>query len=100
MPPLGTILSTTEVPDKQIEHGRVTTGSVASLGEADVSLTWPTAFPDTNYTVAASVELDLAGEALRVRRIRTRTTTGCTVNIINNAATAQTGTLHAIAIHD
>lgn len=84
-----------------IRHARVTTGSVALSGTAAVSVTWPQAFPDANYTVTASVVLDIAGESLRVVRVRSKTATGCVVQVVNNdAAAAHTGVVHAVAIHD
>lgn len=82
----------------EVRGATATTGSVAGTSEADVTVTWDTAFLDTNYTVVAVVVLDEGGESLRVRRIRTLSTTGCVVNVINNAITSKTGTVHAIAV--
>lgn len=77
---------------------RVSTGAVAGLGQVDVAVTWPTALPDTNYTVVASVEVDESGDSLTIRRIRSKTTAGCVVNVANGAAIAKTGTVHAVAV--
>ncbi|MBW3663582.1 MAG: hypothetical protein KY469_10825 [Actinobacteria bacterium] len=79
---------------------RVATGSIGATGEADITVTFPTAFPDTNYTATAIVEIDDPGESLRVRRMRVKTADSCVVNVVNNAITSRTGTLHVIAIHD
>jgi len=77
---------------------RQATGSIAGTGQADVTVTWPTAFPDTSYTVVALVEVDDAGDSLTVRRIRSRTAAGCVVNVVNSALTAKTGVLHVMAM--
>ncbi|HEX9765744.1 MAG TPA: hypothetical protein VGA36_03205 [Nitriliruptorales bacterium] len=86
--------------DPHIVTVRVTTGSIGAAGEANVAVTWPTAFADTDYTVVALVAEDAGGESLRARRVRTLSTTGCVVNVVNNALLSRTGTLHVIAIHD
>lgn len=83
------------------ETKRVSTGSVAGAGgTASVTVTWDVPFADANYTVAASVERDIVGDDLRIQRIRSQTATACVVAVVNNSLTAQTGTLHAIAIAD
>lgn len=79
---------------------RATTGEVAGSGEADVTVTFAKAFVDTDYTVSAVVVDDNAGEALRVRRVRSLAAASCVVNVVNNALGAQTGVVHVIAIHD
>lgn len=61
-------------------------------------MTWPSPFPDTNYSVAALVEIDEAGDSLMVRRIRSKTTTGCVVHVANAALTEKSGTLHVMAM--
>lgn len=75
----------------------VTTGSVPGAGQATIAVTWPTAFPDDTYTVVATVEINEAGDSLMARRILSRTATGCSVNVMNSAITAKTGTLHVMA---
>lgn len=86
------------VPTVPVSRLRVPTGSVAGTGQVDVAVTWPTPFPDTAYTVVASIEIDEAGDSLTVRRIRSRTTTGCVINVANAALTAKAGTLHVMAM--
>lgn len=62
-------------------------------------ITWPVAMPDTSYVVVAQVEIDEPGDSLRVRRVRSKTTTSCVVNVVNdNALTAKTGMVHAVAV--
>lgn len=78
---------------------RVTTGSIAGSASADVTVTWDTAFPDTNYT--ATVGVEEANGDLRIGCIKSRTTTQMVVRVDNrNALSARTGTLHATAIAD
>ncbi len=81
-----------------VKTAQATTGSIPATASASVAVTWTTPFPDATYTVTASVVNANTGEALRVRRIESVTTTGAVVNVINNALTAQTGTVHAIAV--
>ncbi len=83
-----------------IRTARVTTGSVPGTSETDVTVTWDTPFADTDYTVVPVVEEDENGESLRVRRLRSKTAGGCVVNVVNNAITSRTGTVHAIGIAD
>lgn len=73
------------------------TGQVSGTSEVDVSVTWDRPFPDTDYMAVASVVVDDGGESLRARRIRSLSTTGCVVNVVNNALTSKTGVVHAIA---
>ena len=83
-----------------ISSGRASTGSVATAGSADVTVTISPAMPDTNFTASAQVELDEAGGSLRVLRIRSKTTTTVVVNVINDALTSKTGVVHVMAVHD
>jgi hypothetical protein len=83
------------------QHKRVTTGSVGAGASALVTITWGTAFPDTNYTVSASVlDTTTSTAALSVVHVESISTTAITVRVVNNGASAITGTVHAIAIHD
>lgn len=83
------------------KHSRVTTGSVAGLGSALVTVTWTTAFADTSYTVVASVlNSTAATAALKVTHVESITASAITVRVENTSVVALTGTLHVIAIHD
>lgn len=78
-----------------------TTGVVAGGARAQINLTWPIPYGDSNYTVVASVlDTSAAGTGLRVERVRVKTATGITVQVINDSGGNLTGTVHAIAIHD
>lgn len=85
---------------RQIETRRASTGSIAGTGEGDVTVTWSTPFPNDSYTANAIVESDEGGEALRVRRLRSKTATQATFNVVNNAITSRTGIIHATAMAD
>jgi acyl-coenzyme A thioesterase PaaI-like protein len=76
---------------------QVSTGAVGGTATVDVAVTWSKPFPDTDYTVVASVEIDESGDSLTVRRVRSKTTTGCVVNVANAALTTKTGMVHAMA---
>lgn len=87
---------------------RVTTGSVAANSEADVTVTWTTAFVDTNYTVnGCSIEAGTTvadGQYLHlgVRGTYTAKAVGSIkVRVYNDdGAIAYTGTLNCTAVHD
>jgi hypothetical protein len=84
-----------------LKHVRVTTGSVAASGTALVTVTWGTAFADSNYTVTASV-LDSAGagSGLSMVRLESVSAATCTVRVQNTSGTSRAGTLQVIAMHD
>lgn len=85
-----------------LQHGRVTTGSIASAARTAVTLTWAQAFADTNYTVTVSVFEGTAapGLSLRIEHIVTVNAGSIVVSIVNDNAGALTGVLEGIAIHD
>lgn len=86
--------------DELVKAARVTTGSVAGLSLATVTVTWGSAFADANYTPVVSMLEDAAGTGLIIRRIRTVTDAAITVLVENTNAMARTGTLQALAVHD
>lgn len=96
MPTSGTLISTTGFKSK-----RVTTGSVSGGGTALVTVNWPSAFADTNYTAVASV-LDSTGAvaSLSVVHIESQLVGSISVRVSNAAAGALTGTIQALALHD
>ncbi len=84
-----------------MKHGRVSTGSIAGVSDAAVTLTWTTPFADTNYTVTCSVqEADADTLTLRFDHIEAVNTGSVVVWIVNTDASAKTGTVHCIAMHD
>src|SRR5215217_7390984 len=84
-----------------IQTVRVTTGSVTGSAQAEITVTWPQAFPSTNYTVSAVVEeATAATDTLQVKKIVSRSTTDCVVRVVNANASARTGTLHLVGISD
>ncbi len=92
---LGTLAAKTKVI-------RATTGAIAGGATVEVTFTWPSAFPNANYTVAAITEEATAGTStLRVRRIVSRTASQIVVRIENSdTLAARTGTLHAVGVLD
>ncbi len=80
---------------------RVTTGSVGAGASALITLTWPVAFPDTNYSVVASVvDSTAAALSLSVVHVETVSASAVAVRVVNNSAGALTGSVNAIAVHD
>jgi Protein of unknown function (DUF2793) len=83
------------------QHARLTTGSVAAGTRADVVITLPSGYGNTSYNVQALMEDTSAlGAGLKVERIRAKTTTQVTVQVINDAAGGLTGTVHLFTRHD
>lgn len=89
------------VASSKVRTKRISTGSIAGGAHAAVTLTWDSPFADANYTVTVSVvQSDADTETLRVDHIQSVSATAVVVRIFNNDASARTGTLHAVAIHD
>lgn len=85
----------------QRQAARAAVTGLAAGARTNVTVTWPKAYPDTNYSAVATVEDPSAlGTGLRVERIRAKSTTGLTVQVINDSAGALSGTVDAIAVHD
>lgn len=83
------------------KHVRVTTGSVGAGASALITVTWPVAFADTNYTVVASVlEATTSSLSMSVVHVESKAAGSCTVRVINNAVGALTGEIQAIGIYD
>jgi hypothetical protein len=83
------------------KHARVTTGSIGAGASSLVTVTWGTAFADTNYSAVVSVQDSTAAVAsLAVVHIESKTASAITVRVENTSAGSLTGTLHAIAVHD
>lgn len=71
-------------------------------GNSTVTIPWPTAFADTNYTVTATASAP-SGLALNLTlQVVSQTTTGCMIKIMVGVAilTNSGATLNVIAIHD
>lgn len=84
-----------------IRTKRQTTGAVAAATTVDIVVTWPTAFADNAYTATVSLLEGTAGIAMRIRKKVAQTAASITVRVTNDdAVSALTGTIHAIAIHD
>jgi len=84
-----------------IQSVRVTTGSVTGSAQAEITVTWPQAFPSTNYTVSAVVEeATAATDTLQIKKIVSRSVADCVVRVVNANASARTGTLHLVGISD
>lgn len=80
---------------------RVATGSLPAASSTNVTVTFPTAFTDTNYTLVAAVEDSSSADGLRVLKIVSRTTTGVVVRVQNaDTLNARSGTLHILAFKD
>ncbi|MGH9787919.1 MAG: hypothetical protein ACRD4U_04345, partial [Candidatus Acidiferrales bacterium] len=84
------------------KHARVSTGSCGTSG-CQVTVSWTTAFADTNYSVNCSVQDSTAQSettGLRLAKINTIGAGSVTVDIDNFSGSAVTGTVHCTAIHD
>lgn len=89
------------LPLSRIQAFRVTTGTIAANSSADVTVTWPTPFADTNYTMQAQLQEDTTTMGLIFLRIESRTATQAVLRVQNNDITnPHTGTLHLLGIAD
>jgi len=80
---------------------RVSTGTILLLTRADVTVIWTATFADEGYTAICTVEdTTVLGLGMRVERIRSKLADRIVVQVINDANTNLTATLHCIAIHD
>lgn len=81
---------------------RVSTGAIAGGASAEITVTWPTAFADANYTVTTSIVEGTAGaNTLRANKIVSKVAASILVRVENvDTLTARTGEIHAIAVHD
>lgn len=77
-------------------------GSTASDTGADVTVTWDSAFADTDYTVVASVVGGNTQYLAKVGcQIRSKTASGCVVRVWNmHSNSVNIADIHLIAIHD
>jgi hypothetical protein len=82
------------------QHKRVSAGSIAAATAVDVTVTWDSAFADTNYTISVNAHLGAAQAWLIRTQIRTINAGSVVVRVYNEDTSARTPTLHAIAIHD
>lgn len=84
----------------KIRVQRLTTGSVGGGATKDVVVNWSPVFVDNNYTVVTAVVSP--NNRLRVVRLPLTPLAGsATTRVINDdTLNAETGTIHAIAIHD
>jgi hypothetical protein len=81
---------------------RESTGTVEP-GDHLITITWPTAFADTSYTVGGlSVEVGLGttGAALTIVRIDAKEKDKLKIVVRNESGSNKTGTVHAVAWHD
>lgn len=91
-----------KVANGSFKTARVSTGEVAGGASAFVTVPWGSEFADTNYTVSALVQLGLGSSAvgLIVQRVDAVEKGQIKLIVKNEAGSARTGTLHAMAWHD
>lgn len=84
------------------KHIRVSTGSISAASSAAVTVTWTTAFADSNYTASCSlVEATASTSTLRIHHLESVTAASLVIRVVNDdGASAHTGTLHCTAAHD
>ena len=83
------------------KHQNVSTGSIASSGAADVTLTWTAAFADASYDPVCSVIGSQASNAdLHLHHIESISATTLVARVINDdTSNAHSGTLVCTAMH-
>lgn len=87
--------------DGGLKHQRVTTGSLTAGSFTNVTLTWTTAFVDSNYTAFCSVvDSTSAAVGLSIDHVQSVNAGTVVVTVKNGAAGSLTGTLECGAMHD
>ena len=83
------------------KHQNVSTGSVASSGAADVTLTWTAAFADASYDPICTVIGSQASNSdLRLHHIESVSSSALVARVVNDdSAGAHSGTLVCTAMH-
>lgn len=88
------------IPSTRVRAARVSV-NVAGNGTDVLTINWAPAFPDTNYTVVASIVSAETFATLRVDKIVGKSASAISVRVINgDTLQARTGDLQAIAIAD
>lgn len=78
-----------------------TTGAVPANSRKDITVTWQPAFQDLNFSVSLAMEdTSPAGVGLKIERIRKRNAGNVVVQVVNDSASALTGQIHLMAVHD
>jgi hypothetical protein len=83
------------------KHQNVSTGSIASSGAADVTLTWTTAFADASYDpICGVIGSQASNSDLRLHHIESISASALVARVINDDSTnPHTGTLVCTAMH-
>ncbi|HLX38706.1 MAG TPA: hypothetical protein VKR29_12930 [Candidatus Binataceae bacterium] len=84
-----------------LKHQNVSTGSIAAGAAADVTLTWTSAFADTNYDpVCSIVGSQASNNDLSLHHIESISAGAVVARIVNDdSASAHTGSLVCTAMH-
>lgn len=84
-----------------MQHVRTSgcTTAASANSTCDTAITWPVAFADTNYTVAATLDTPTGGLVF-VLSTKNKATTGIDVTLITLTAVASSGIVDIIAMHD
>ncbi|MDO7847647.1 hypothetical protein Q5H92_14860 [Hymenobacter sp. M29] len=82
-----------------IKTARVSTGSILTTVIAPITVTWPTPFLDTNYTVSATC-LASGINLLEVQSMTSLTPSSVTFSVKNLSLSTVSGSLHVVAVHD
>jgi hypothetical protein len=83
------------------KHQNVSTGSIASGGAADVTLTWAQAFADASYDPMCTVIGSQASNGdLRLHHVESVSSTAVVARIVNDdGSNSHSGTLVCTAMH-
>lgn len=79
-----------------VKHDRCNIVALGAGASSTCSITWDSAFPDTNYTVVVTAQSSDIGYS----GVTSKSTTGITVKVTNPTAGSLTYTVNAIAMHD
>lgn len=83
-----------------IQAARASVGPITAGNNAQLTITWPTAFADANYSVSFSYEENTNLSKSVTVNVKSKAAGSVSINVANDTAASRTGTINAIAVHD
>lgn len=83
-----------------VQTKRVETPELAAGQSKEVTITWPSSFTDTAYTVSLSCQSEGVATGVTVRQFKSKLAASIIVVVKNDSEGGLKGTINAVAIHD
>jgi hypothetical protein len=86
---------------KHVRAASCTTSNATNPASCNTTITWPSAWPDTNYTAVCTADQTGSAAPFGVIAVFNKTTTQISVSIQDSGGSASTnGIIHCIGMHD